>query len=147
MTDWADGIADRNYGIKCRIDTGMLMELICALLAFSAVAGALLFFSWVRSQSVNIGYESQNFSAIEESLLRTHKRLILEEEILGNPERIDKIARIELGMAPLRPGQLIRHQIQAAGSDASDSMVMASSGAMRFTPAAPMRSSAIGSFR
>ena len=50
------------------------------------IAAALLFYSWVRSQIVNTGYESQSLFAVKESLLRTQTQLILEEDTLRNPE-------------------------------------------------------------
>ena len=78
MTDWADGIETRNYGIKNELDVPMLSELMRIIVALAMVAGALLFYSWIRSQIVNTGYESQSLFAEEESLLRTHERLVLE---------------------------------------------------------------------
>src|SRR5512136_2197669 len=101
MTDWADGIETRNYGITNEIDVHMLSELMRIIVALAMVAGAFLFYSWIRSQIINTGYESQNLFAAEQSLLRAQNRLMLEEEILRNPERIDIIARNELGMTPL----------------------------------------------
>jgi cell division protein FtsL len=147
MTDWTDGTAERNYGIKCKIDTAMLTELMRTLLAFSTVAGTLLFYSWVRSQIVNIGYQRQNLSAVEESLLRIQKSLILEEETLRNPERIDMIARNELGMSPLRPGQLVQQRVEDRGRGASDTIALADSGAVYLKPAVPASSTASSPFR
>jgi hypothetical protein len=127
MTDWADGIETRNYGIKNEIDVHMLSELMRIIVALAMVAGAFLFYSWIRSQIVNTGYESQNLFAAEQSLLRTQKRLVLEEEILRNPERIDIIARNDLGMTPLRPSQLILPQIQDVERSTNNEMAMADS--------------------
>jgi cell division protein FtsL len=107
MTDWADGIETRNYGIKSEIDAGMMSDLLRNIIPLAMIAGALLFYSWVRSQIVNTGYESQNLFVAEESLLRNQKGLILEEKMLEDPGRIDGIARNELGMTPLRPNQFI----------------------------------------
>jgi cell division protein FtsL len=128
MTDWADGIETRNYGIKSEIDGGMLSELVRTIIPLAMIAGALLFYSWVRSQIVNTGYESQNLFTAEESLLRTQKRLILEEETLRNPERIDLIARNELGMTPLHPNQFILPQLQDSSRGLSNTFAMADSG-------------------
>ncbi len=125
MTDWADGIEIRNYGIRNEIDAHMLSELMRIIVALAMVAGAFLFYSWIRSQIINTGYESQNLFAAEQSLLRAQKRLMLEEEILRNPERIDTIARNDLGMTPLRPNQLILPQIQDVELSAGNEMAMA----------------------
>jgi cell division protein FtsL len=127
MTDWADGKEFRNYGIKCVIDFRLLSELIQNIICLATVAGALLFCSWVRSQIVSTGYESQKLFSDEELLLRTQKRLILDEEMLRNPQRIDTIARNDLGMSPLRPNQLILPQSESAEAGISDAMAMAAS--------------------
>jgi cell division protein FtsL len=124
MTDWADGIETRNYGIKNELDVPMLSELMRIIVALAVVAGALLFYSWIRSQIVNTGYESQNLFAEEESLLRTHQQLVLEKEYLKNPERIDTIARNELGMAPLHPYQVVLPKIQDAARGPYDQIAM-----------------------
>ena len=113
MTDWADGIEARNYGIKSEIDASMFSELMRSIIPLAMIAGALLFYSWVRSEIVNLGYENQSLFAREESLLRAQKRLALEEETLCNPERIDRIARSELGMTTLRPNQFLSQQHDA----------------------------------
>ncbi len=125
MTDWADGIEIRNYGIRNEIDAHMLSELMRIIVALAMVAGAFLFYSWIRSQIINTGYESQNLYAAEQSLLRAQKRLVLEEEILRNPERIDTIARNDLGMTPLRPNQLILPQIEDVERSTGNEMAMA----------------------
>ena len=124
MTDWADGIETRNYGIKNEIDASMLSELIRTIIPLAMIAGALLFYSWVQSEIVNTGYESQALFASEETLLRTQRKLVLEEEMLSNPERIDIIAR-NLGMTPLRPNQFILPEYQDADRSLSNTMAMA----------------------
>jgi cell division protein FtsL len=124
MTDWADGIETRNYGIKNELDVTMLSELMRIIVALAMVAGALLFYSWIRSQIVNTGYESQSLFAEEESLMRTHESLVLEKEVLKNPERIDTIARNELGMTPLHPYQIILPKIQDAERSVSNELAM-----------------------
>jgi cell division protein FtsL len=124
MTDWAEGIETRNYGIKNELDVHMLSELMRIIIALAVVAGALLFYSWIRSQIVNTGYESQSLFAEEESLLRTNQRLVLNKEVLKNPGRIDTIARNELGMAPMHPSQIIPPAILDVERGASNEMAM-----------------------
>ena len=131
MMDWADGTQTRNYGIKCVTNSRTRSDLLRIILSFVMVAGALLFYSWVRSQIVTIGYESQKLLAKEESLLRTQKALIIKEEILRSPERIDTIARNELGLTPMRPNQLIMPELQNEEQSASDTLAMANPEANR----------------
>jgi cell division protein FtsL len=133
MTDWADGIETRNFGIKREIDGNIFSELMRTIIPLVMIAGALLFYSWIRSQIVHIGYESQSLVAKEEALLRTEEKLRLEEGTLSDPERIDLIARIDLGMTPLRPNQFILPQIQEAGRSLSNAMAMAESEASGLT--------------
>ncbi|MBN1569289.1 MAG: cell division protein FtsL [Acidobacteria bacterium] len=139
MTDWADGIETRNYGIKNEINTHILPELMGIIITLAMVAAALLFYSWIRNQIVNTGYESQNLFAVEESLSRTQEKLILEEEVLRNPERIDIIARNDLGMAPLHPGQLILPQIRDIENGIRNEMAMAESRPGHLKRAAAMK--------
>ena len=141
MTDWAEGIETRNYGIRSEIDTSMLSELVRTIIALAMVAGALLFYSWVQSQMVNTGYESQNLFNQEELLLRTQKSLILEEETLRNPERIDTIARNNLGMIPLHPNQLVLPQFEDVEFGDANALAMADSEAMDLRKAAQLRAS------
>lgn len=125
MTDWAEATADRNYGIRCNTDRRCVSELLKIILSLVAVAAALLFCSWIRSQIVSIGYESQKLMALEESLLRDQKSLLLEEETLKNPERIDSIARNQLGLTPLHPNQIIPAEFQDLGIGSAGTLAMA----------------------
>jgi cell division protein FtsL len=125
MTDWADGIETRNYGIKCVIDVRILSELVRTIVCLGMVAGALLFYLWVHSQIISIGYEGQKLFTEEELLQRTQKNLDLEEAKLRCPDRIDTIARNQLGMILLSPTQLILPQIQDLNESIPDKLAMA----------------------
>jgi cell division protein FtsL len=142
MTDWAGDAEIRNYGIKSQIDGCMLSELLRTIITLSMVAGVLLFYLWVQNQIVTSGYESQNLFMEEGLLSRTHKRLVLEEEMLRNPGRIDIIARNNLGMAPLHPTQLMLPQRQTADIVSSETLAMANSEEMSLGSAAPVRTPA-----
>jgi len=110
MVDWAGGIESRNYGIRRESDMRNMAGVLKIILSVAMIAGVLLFYSWVRNRIVDLGYEEQRLQSQEESLLREEKRLILVEQTLKSPERIDNIARNELGMAPLRANQLLTAQ-------------------------------------
>jgi hypothetical protein len=125
MTDWADGIETRNYGIRSEIDASMLSELMRTIIPLAMVACALLFYSWIRSQIVNTGYEGQSLAAAEVSLKRTQQRLMIQEAMLISPEYIDFIARNELGMTPVRPNQFILPQQQDLEPGLSNALAMA----------------------
>ncbi len=136
MTDWAEGIETRNYGIKREFDGRMFSEILRTILSLTLVAGALVFYSWVRNQILSTGYQSQNLFTEEELLLRAEKRLVLEEETLRNPERIDVIARNDLGMTPLHPSQLIMPQRADIDRSLTNAMAMVDSGPANLKKAA-----------
>ncbi len=124
--DWVGGIEDRNYGIRRITDSQKLQELLCIISSLAMVAGALFFYAWIRSQIVSMGYTQQQLQAQEESLLREQRKLILEEQTLKNPERVDAIARAELGMTPLRASQLLTPQLQNVESIGPNTLALAS---------------------
>jgi cell division protein FtsL len=127
MTDWADGIETRNYGIKSEIDASMLSELLRNIIPLVLVAVALLFYAWVRNQIVSTGFESQSLYAAERTLAGKQKQLMLEEDWLKNPGRIEDIARNDLGMTLLRPNQIILPQTQDVDRELSNTLAMADS--------------------
>ena len=115
MTDWIYESEKRNYGIKKR--TGInARELFRILLLLIPVTGAFIFQLWVRSEITDTGYKTQELKRIEESLTKTQEKLIVKEEILQSPERIDRIARGRLGMEPLRPDQVLAPRTPYAAS-------------------------------
>jgi cell division protein FtsL len=128
MTDWAEGIEERNFGIRTEIKTkDIFYDFVKTIIPIAAIAGALLFYSWVRSEIINVGYETQNLFELEQSLSQKQKELKLEEKTLRDPQRIDNIARIELGMTPLRPNQFMESPAQAPDRNLSDSIAMSES--------------------
>ena len=141
MTDWADGIEIRNTGIKCVIDARVLSELVRIIIALGVIAGALLFYSWVRNQIVDIGYQTQRLLEIEDEQLDVREYLILEEEILKNPQNIELFA-IHEGLSRLRPNQIVLRQPQVRDSGTSNSLAMAGSGTANLTN--PERANASG---
>jgi len=118
MTDWIYESEKRNYGIKRRNGISA-RELFRALMLLAPIAGTLIFLLWVRGQITETGYKIQELSRLEESLTRTREKLIVKEEILQSPERIDRIARGRLGMASLRPDQVLSPLIPSVPIDRS----------------------------
>jgi len=112
MVDWAGGIEDRNYGIKRITDPQRLSELLWIISSLVFVAAALLFYAWNRGQIISIGYTCQQLQVEGQNLLRANEKLIIQEAILKDPERIDYIARNDLGMTRLRTNQIIATQSQ-----------------------------------
>lgn len=125
MIDLAGGMEARNDCIRHRTDGRGLAELLMATLTLLVVAGALLFYLWVRFRVTEIGYEMQELRKTEAALERTRAALVLEEETLKHPQRIEHIARNELGMFPVQPGQLLPAGVSDLEAVAPTSLAMA----------------------
>ncbi len=126
MMDWAGGIEERNYGIRRRTDRRNLADLLAIIFSVFVIGGVLLLYAWTRSQIVEMGYEEQGLEAQEKTILRAQNNLILEEQTLKNPARIDSIARNELGMVLVRTNQLVAAQLPDAQVSGSTDLAMAS---------------------
>ena len=110
--DWADGMEIRNCGLKRKTDSQHIGELLRIIFSILMMGGVLFFYSWIRVRIVENGYEEQRLRAAEEEMIRLQRNLILEQETLKNPERIDGIAQDFLGMTRVRPNQLILPPIE-----------------------------------
>ena len=125
MVDWAQERAISNNGITPKTDSRSLRQLLWITLAPIMLAAVFVALLWERSQLVSIGYETQRLMEGEETLLRVQKSLILEEETLKDPERIDAVARGILGMAPLRPRQVLAAAMTDADLNTRATLAMA----------------------
>ena len=125
MMDWAGGIEARNYGIRRRTDRRNLADLLTITFSVLLIGGVLLLYAWTRSRIVDMGYEEQSLEAQERNILRLQNNLILEEETLKNPARIDSIARNDLGMVLVRTNQLVAPQLQDAQTPGATDIAMA----------------------
>ena len=125
MVDWAQERAISNNGITPKTDSRSLRQLLWITLGPIMLAAVFVALLWGRSQLVSIGYETQRLIEAEETLLRVQQTLILEEETLKDPERIDAVARGILGMAPLRPRQVLAAAMTDADLNTRATLAMA----------------------
>jgi cell division protein FtsL len=70
------------------------------------VMGAALGHVWVRLQQIQTGYALSRERREARSLAETQKRLRLEAAVLKQPQRIERIARVRLGMTAPDPGKI-----------------------------------------
>jgi cell division protein FtsL len=112
MMDWANRMEIRNSGIKRKTDRQHMGELLRIILSILMMGGVLFFYSWIRVRIMEMGYEEQRLQASEEEMMRLQRNLILEQETLKNPERIEDIAQNYLGMTRVQPNQLILPRIE-----------------------------------
>ena len=98
--------------------------------------GGLVFFAcltlaWQHFQCVRLGYQIQQLKAQQSSFVELNRELRLEQASLADPQRIDRIARKKLGLAPPAPRQVLRLGASGArGGAALDA---------RIEPADPLR--------
>ena len=112
MLDLAAGIEARNYGLGRSNGWRTVLESAPIILPLLGIMSVLSFHIWVRSQSIHIGYQSQQLSTQEEDLLQIQRQLILEEQTLKNPAWLEATARKNLGMILLKPNQIISPPIE-----------------------------------
>jgi cell division protein FtsL len=67
----------------------------------------LFVYGWQHYQSIQYGYRIEEARKKKDQLAEVERQLILEKEHLRNPQRIDSIARRDLGMVIPAAGQLV----------------------------------------
>lgn len=86
-----------------------------------AVMMIILGAAWQRFATIRAGYRIEELKSQKEQLLEANRQLQLEEATLRNPERIDSIARNQLGFQPPRAGQMVR--LENGPADADDAVL------------------------
>jgi len=77
------------------------MTLLTALLFIAAMLAA-----WQRFGGVQDGYRLEQLREEKQLMLEANRKLRLEVAALGDPVRIDTIARQQLGMSPVSPHRI-----------------------------------------
>jgi cell division protein FtsL len=126
MVDLAPSIEFRNYGLKRTTEPKAMWDSLKVILPLLIIAGALSFHIWVQSQSIDIGYQSQQLKTQEEEFLRIRQQLILEEETAKNLASLEKIARNELGMVPVKAAQIIPAPMENLNTAGQDKLALGS---------------------
>ena len=70
------------------------------------LAAAMLAAVWERSEVVSLGYDVGQLRKSRDIELQRHRALILESASLSSLERVDRLAAVELGLTPAKPGQI-----------------------------------------
>src|SRR5208337_1618041 len=68
----------------------------------------VLLFAWQHFQCVRYGYQIEQFKAERATLEEQNHQLRLVQAALADPQRIDTLARTQLGMVSPSPQQVIR---------------------------------------
>jgi cell division protein FtsL len=73
----------------------------------------LLAYAWQHYRWIQYGYRIEEAQKKKEQLAEIGRQLLLERASLRNPQRIDAIARRDLGMVVPAPGQLVTFSADA----------------------------------
>ena len=89
------------------IDPRQPRKLVSVMGWVAVVFVLAMYLAWQRLAGVQDGYQLEQIQQQQQVLLEANRKLRLEEAFLGDPVRIDRIARSELGMAPLAGRQIV----------------------------------------
>ena len=96
-----------NINVVRETDTKHRREYLGVTCLFSAFLVCLLFYGWQHYRWIQNGYRLEEANKQHEKLAEIGRQLRLERESLRNLQRIDEIARRDLGMGMPAPGQLV----------------------------------------
>jgi cell division protein FtsL len=88
-------------------DTRCRLEYLCLTVLGAVFVLGVLFYAWQQYEWIQYGYHIEEAQEKIEQLSETGRRLSLERATLANPQRIDAIARQELGMTGPVAGQVV----------------------------------------
>lgn len=93
---------------RLRRDARDMSFFYVAVIAVAIAALFLFAYLWSRTTVIHIGYDISKANADRSELTGKHKRLKLEESALKSPERVERVARTELGMSYPTGSQVVR---------------------------------------
>ena len=70
--------------------------------------GELLFYTWCRVQCTRTGYEISQATERHAALLALQNKLKIELARLKSPERLERIAKEQLGLGSPKAGQIVQ---------------------------------------
>lgn len=101
----------------------------CAYLLGLVFCGFVVLFALValHVKNQNYGYQLADMRSESANLRVANQKLRLEVARLADPQRIDRLARTDLGLAPSRPQQLVRWASPASVPPSNEASMIARS--------------------
>mgnify|MGYP001593716977 CR=1 FL=1 len=101
--------------VKEKRDINSPWFLFSTILVITVIAMVTLFYVWSRLLTTNLGYEISRAEIERNNLLKGKGLLKIEAASLKSPDRIERIARTELGLVYPSQEQIIRikEQVQS----------------------------------
>lgn len=96
-----------NSSIRKEIDRAWIARFGTCLAMISLLVGVLLAQEWERVQIREMGYQMERVRAERDEIQGQNHLLQVERASLRSPQRIDQIARIDLGMMPTSARQVM----------------------------------------
>lgn len=107
-----------NHPVR-ELDRRRQRELSLWVLAVGVAVGGLLLLAWQHYQWTTLGYRTDELNkaaAIEETI---HRELLLDQATLRSPQRIEDIAKTQLGMmAPTQTQAVVIERVRQAAEPA-----------------------------
>ncbi len=106
----------RHYQISKRVPNEQLVrqvdqrrhkELLMVAATGLSLAAALLAYAWQHFEMIQYGYRMEELRLEREYLVKIQRQLDLERAALASPDRIEAIAKRELGMASPAESQIV----------------------------------------
>jgi cell division protein FtsL len=95
----------RNARVARERDPGMLLRLGILLLCGLTLAGGFVYAGGQHFAALKLGYETENLRKIRNSLVAEQDRLVLEQQAVASPARLERAAR-QIGMQPMQAAQI-----------------------------------------
>ena len=119
MIDLAIGVETRNYSLKRGSDLRTVLELLKTVGPLFVIACAFSFQLWIRAQSIQIGYSTQQLKKQAGKLMQSRQQFALEEQALKNLAAMDLMARNNPGVIILRANPAIPSQFDNRDANSS----------------------------
>jgi cell division protein FtsL len=97
-----------NSRLRREVDPEKRRECFSLLGLGVLVFSFMLLFAWQHFQCVRYGYQIEQLKTQRAALEESNHQLRLEQAALADPQRIDTLARTELGLSPPGPRQVIQ---------------------------------------
>jgi cell division protein FtsL len=96
-----------NHNVVREADAKSHRDYIVVTVIAAVFLLGLFAYGWQHYQWIQYGYRIQEAQKKREQLSEIRQQLILEKASLGSVQRIDSLARTQLGMVAPAPGQLV----------------------------------------
>ena len=95
----------QNARVARERDPGMLLRLVILLFCGLTLAGGFVYAGGQHFAALKLGYETENLRKIRNSLVAEQDRLVLEQQAVASPARLERAAR-QIGMQPMQAAQI-----------------------------------------